>query len=529
MRLVAEPMTARPQTFEVAKPALVLSLLASIPAVFDLSREAAAAGLGALVLLPLLMIWSRTRRLMVSDPIIVLGLTWILAVTLPVLVPYMLPDVYKDPLWHKVTPWALDVATLWMYRSWASCCVAYWGYRVLVSTRRPMPVSGVQLLLEDRLRLLVGSLGLLASVTYVISTGGQSYSHLEGFSSTTTVDQIIYEVRQLSMIYVFLYFQARGRGRLVVREGYLLSATVGVYALIFAGSSSKIVAIELAAMWVLGGATGAVRGNVVREIAIGVCALAIVYFTFYFVTAYRAELAAIPLKNNPSIGEALSTQFGAMQGALNSTIEGKELGNEENQYNVGSMFERLAYLASFATVLDYTHGYSPYENPYASLMAPVLAFVPRDLTGGKVQFLDSGTFAKLIGWELGGFSISIPGSFFWAWGFEGIVPGMMGFGLLLASFSSRGDQDGLGGLMSRSMRVRLVIGLLDVGNEFQGILISSTRTLMFLLVLLFVARNFRSPSPSSPHRRLRGGSRIGDAATRQHRAAEIRADSRRTR
>ena len=197
---------------------LFVSLLCAVPAVFDLSREQAAIGLGALTVLPAMIISMRTGRLMIAEPIIVLGAMWFMAVTLPVLVQLVDTSTYRDMAWYKTSPWALDTAALWMYRGWAACCVGYWTVRAFMHRAVGNAPNRGQLHIEDRVRVLTGIVGLIGSSAFIGMTGGQSYTHLEGYAVTSSFGIIIGELGVFAIIYIFLHSWARGRGRLLVGE-----------------------------------------------------------------------------------------------------------------------------------------------------------------------------------------------------------------------------------------------------------------------------------------------------------------------
>jgi hypothetical protein len=465
---------------------LFVSLLCAVPAAFDLSREQAAIGLGALTVLPAVIISMRTGRLLIADPIIVVGAMWFMAVTLPVLVQLVDTNTYRGIAWYKTSAWALDTAALWMYRGWAACCVGYWTVRAFVHRDVATAPNREQLHIEDRVRVLAGIVGLVGSSAFIGMTGGQSYTHLEGYAVTSSFGMIIGELRVFAIIYIFLHSWARGRGRLLVGETPLLLAILGVQALIFVASSSKGVALQLGAAWVIGRASGAVRGNLMREFVIGVAALGFIYCTFYVVTVYREELRWTVAADG-SIGEVVGQQLAALGTAFEGLIAGQPIGYGDERYDSGNMLDRLALVVPFGMAIDYTNGYAPYENAWASLATPILAFIPRDLVGEKVQFMDSGKFAELHGWEFGGLSLTLTGSIFWAWGFEGIIWGMLSIGAILAVLTGWGDH---GGVIAKVLMVRMVIMMLDVGAELQPLMIGLTRTLAFVVVMLFLVQHF---------------------------------------
>jgi hypothetical protein len=161
-----------------------------------------------------------------------------------------------------------------------------------------------------------------------------------------------------------------------------------------------------------------------------------------------------------------------------------------DQLEEESVTDRLGYLTAFGRILMYSGGISPYENAAASLVTPVLAILPRDLFAQKVTFFNSGEFAYLLGWPWGGFAVSLPGSFFWAWGYEGILFGMAALGLVLAALTSGGMRGDWRGLLARVVLARLLIELLDVGREFQSEVIGVVRTLTIAALVIFILRRF---------------------------------------
>jgi len=472
---------------------LVWTAFTAMPGILELSREAAGAGLVALIALPVLALWISRRTLIIADPIVVVGMMWILAASLPALA----PELYKDPIWLRISAESWDTATLWMYRAWAVCSLVYWAIKCLPE-RQPRTQSASFYAHADQLRVGLGVLGLGASAAYVVMTGGQAYSHIEGFASTTTIDQIVYELRQLSKIYIFLYFFARGRARLLPREHWLLYGILAVNLIIFGASASKGVAIELIAMWVLGNGVGGQRGNIARELALGAIALILTYWIFLWVTAYRVELQTLESQPAASFSEAIDRQLAAAEFAFHKVAKGQPIGSIDNPYDVKSIFDRLGYVSSFATMLDVTGGVSPYENAFESFLAPLYALLPRNMFSEKAQFFDSGKFAQLLGWKFGGFSVTLPASLFWAWGFEGLVPAMAALGLSLAVLARRAERGDAAGLFAKVMLTSLVLSLLNVGIHFQPIIISLVRVTIFLLILdtivwLLFSRRRRGP------------------------------------
>lgn len=465
-----------------ARIILFCVILCSAPAVLDLTQGMSGLMLTLLVAVPVVVKCAIERRLMVADPVIVIGFMWMLAAGLPALA----PALYEDPIWSTISPRALDAATLWFYRAWASASVAYWAFLAFAPMRRARPVAPIQLAREDQLRMMVGVVGMLAMLVFLVRSGGQTYTHLEGFASVSTVDQLIHELRHLSKVYVFLFFLARGQGRCLPIEPFILGIILAGYAMVFAGSASKAVALELAAMWLLGNAAGSSRGNLLREALIGLIAVLLIYWVFSFVTAYRYELVWRVDGPQTSLNETIDTQLAAAEAAFWTVWNGEPIGGGEEGYRVSAMFDRLALVSSFATMLDITNFVSPYENAAEAFLAPLYAFLPRALFDMKVQYFGSGEFAQLLGWQFGGFSVSLPGSFYWAWGVGGIAIASACIGFVLASLKSKSDGLGPAALVWRIALMSVVLYLMNVGMSFQPIIIGTLRALAVVLVLQYL-------------------------------------------
>ncbi|MGO9897021.1 MAG: hypothetical protein ACLPX8_22725 [Bryobacteraceae bacterium] len=489
-----DDMTSRePAT---AKLALMATLVAAVPTAFDVDRETAAVGLTALVLAPMLIVWMRTKRLIVADPLLIIGMLWILAAALPVLMPLL----YTDAIWGRLSSEMLETAELWMYRGWAACSVVYWLIRAYGQARRQR-ARRLDNPREDRLRWLVGLVGLFGSVGITIVTRGQGYSFIDTKSEPSSFGMVLTELNQFAVFYLFLHFQARGRGRLTRREPSLLLAVLAAQAAIVVAAGSKGVVLQLLAAWFMGNAGGGSRVGFMKELAVGVLALAAVYFTFEVITQFRFDMLGRDVELQQSFTDALSVQLDAMGTAIGQVMSGETVGAPGQEYGVGNILDRLGYVSEFATLLEKTGGQSPYEHSLESLAAPVVALMPRDLMADKVHFFNSGDFAKILGWDFGGFAVTLPGSFYWAWGYAGILAGMAMLGACLALLANHSNSDGVGGVFIQVLMLREVMMMLDVGKEFQPVVIGMVRTSMFLFALAMLSRLFRTAHPFALRRR----------------------------
>lgn len=456
--------------------------IASVPAVFDISREACAIGLAAVIFVPLVLTWIRTRRLLVADPIIVLGAMWILAVTIPVL----LPDLYKDRMWWELPPWSLDEAARWMYRAWAACCIAYWGGKLWFGERRGTPASTLDRRVQIYMRHWIGVLGVLGTLIYIVFMGGHTYQILEDAAvADSTTKQIIILVMGLSYAYIYLYFYARGTSKVDKIDTCLLYAVFAAQAIVFIGSGSKYAMFMIAAAYMLGNATSTSRPGFLKEIGVGVAGIAGVFATSYLVATYRGELVSrtLPATDAP-VTEVVAFQLDVMTTAVSDVLQGKQVGEGYyTDYDSSFIFDRVGHLASFALFMDFNGWRSPYENAISTAVAPIFAVIPSALFPNKPRFIHSGDFAKMYGWTHGGISMTTPGSLFWAWSFTGIIVGMALLGLVIAWLSSWRIADNSTALILRVTMVMMVLSLMNLGVTFQMVVVPATRFLLLLLLL----------------------------------------------
>lgn len=472
---------------DVAKLGLVTTLLAAAPAVLDVSREASAIGIGALVILPALLHLLVKRRLLVADPIIVLGGVWMLAVTLPVLA----PEFYKDRAWNSLSPYSLDIAALWMYRSWAAFCLAYWCAKILIRNKRKPAVGSYDQRVQLVMRRCIGCFGCVGTLIYIIFMGGHTYQILEEAAvADSTPKQIILVFSNLSYAYVFLYFKSRDDSPFEKFDRNLLIAILSVQSIVFIGSGSKYSMMALGAAWLLGNANSIKRPGILKELIISIGGIVCIFAISYLVAAYRGELVSRNLPpTNASVTEVIAFQIDVMTTAVTNTLNGEEIGKGYyTEYDSSFIFDRFAHVLTFARFMEIIRFQSPYENAYASIIAPVFAVLPRAVLPEKVHFFDSGDFAHMAGWEYGGLSISIPGSLFWAWGYLGILAGMAALGLGLSWLWSRSSGSNSIDFILRTVMFGLMITLLDVGETFQTVTVAATRLFILLIVLRWAVR-----------------------------------------
>jgi hypothetical protein len=163
----------------------------------------------------------------------------------------------------------------------------------------------------------------------------------------------------------------------------------------------------------------------------------------------------------------------------------EEIGTtREEDKNSEDIFNRLALIASFSSVLQVTNGIPPYENAVDSFLIPIYTITPRSFFPDKVQFFGSAELAsQYFGWKFGGISVSLLGSFYWAWGYIGILLGMMSMGAVLAYIFGNAKNNNKNNILFQALFVPITLLLMDTGKTFQEIYFELIRiTIIFIII-----------------------------------------------
>jgi hypothetical protein len=464
---------------------LLWTMALSLPTLFPLTAWLSATVLFILVLLPAVMLSVYHRNIYVSDPIVIVGGLWIIAGTLPI----WFPELYRDRLWTTVSITSVEDAALWMARGWAFGSIAYWAARI-VSIKRREGIRTLATIKVHQVRLAIGLIGIFSTLVYIFYIGGAGYSHIDGFQVATTSGQIIHEVRQLALVYAFLYLRAAPRGQTLPIEKYMFMATVAVCLAVLFASASKIIALQFIAVWLLAKASDfSGKNNRMKMVLIMGAALLATYAVFQWVTAYRLAVTEVLESSSGDTGFSgtMQAQVTAIGLATSNLFFPPPTAVGSDEYDTGSVLDRMGLLSAFATVLDVTGGVPPYETSFTTFLTPLYAVMPRNLFPDKVDFIGAGSFAELLGWKFGGFSVTLPGSFYWIWGYAGIPLGMAGLMAMVGWVQDRADGEGLGALYAKSILILSVLTLLDFGSTIHPLIIQLCRATLVIGVLQFIA------------------------------------------
>jgi hypothetical protein len=412
--------------------------------------------------------------LLPREPIVLLGGAWFLALPLPLL----LPDLYSDRLFYELSQDVLDAAALWMLRGFAAAQIWYWLVRVC--TRAPSTAVIERGDIEGRYRIFIGMCATIGAVADFVYLRGSIYQFIpQGYVPDDSFRQILLVLANWKYSYVALYVATPRRER-KTKENVIAVVLLATQAFYIMGSGSKYTAAGLIGAAVLGAAwrTGDAR-RPSRALELGRLALAglAVISAFYFTAAYRGAFvrSAIP-PQNATLGDRLAFQSEVAVKAIEDLLSGQPLGfGFYEEYSGWHALDRLAAYTAFALVLEMTNEEPPRENFWESIAAPIWAFIPRALVSEKVAFVDSGRFAKMYGWDYGGLSLTYVGSFYWAWGYTGIVVGMSMMGAGLAWIVSMVGGGRKYRLVWFTVLAEVFVAVLDVGVIFQDVVIGATR------------------------------------------------------
>lgn len=381
------------------------------------------------------------------------------------------------------------MAAIWGYRAWCFLSIAYWVGRLVVPRTNSVICESFVSKRLSAYYELIGWIGAIGSVSFLIYSSGQTYVFVEpGSGGHSTIGQIIHYLFIQGYAYVLLYTHLRQTTVPTTRQRFLLWVILVGMTVYFVGSGSKVAPIALIINWLLGVGMTTMEGFTTRRQIVG--AVAIVGFLFVMFAVSQSYREIVRLQTPPqeaSIINHVVFQLESFAEAIGTLLQGQ--GSAGIQYGaIGTgmavIAERLGYLFSLALIFNITSGDPPYENALEMLLAPLLAIVPRDVFGEKAHFFDAGDLAQLYGWDYGGISVTFVGSLFWSWGYFGICVGMTALGFLLARVTLAARPTSMSGGRAKVVLSYLVVAVCDPGGTFQSVVIDVIR---LTLMVYFVA------------------------------------------
>jgi|APMI01.1.fsa_nt_gi hypothetical protein len=399
---------------------------------------------------------------------------------------YALPVWFFTQTFERLPVAAVNGMMQWALRSFLVFALAY------NSVARNKPAQGAiavgWMCREKSLAsFTLLSLGLISIAAWLTSVAwlGLGFVFIEGTGSNSgggTPEQILFLFSEMKYPYFLGYLllrQQHGVGK-AHRLVFFMLGGVALVEIVAIGSKGAI--IRLAAIFVLALLFERAGGLGWKKIIGGLFAAAICLFSFQVITEYRQIMRDASVSGQDIGGFAV--RYEAFVESMASSMRPDER-PRQTKVDSDAVGERLGSGAfGLAWTIELTGGQSPYENAFHSVLAPLYAILPRVIYPDKPIFFNSGRFAsEYFGWEYGGISISLLGSLYFAWGYWGMLAAMAVVGAALAALANRIERYGAVAMGSIVYFTVVTLHLLDVGMEFQPLLINMTRVFLLLAVV----------------------------------------------
>ena len=427
------------------------------------------------------------RKGVMMSPMVFIIAAYVLGYPLVIL----FPGLYGG-LWEGASPQALEYGMLWALRGFCAFGLGYvlveqFGNRAGKNTARDEALYRVRICYTVYVLTCIGWLAMLAWVAYVMIFG-ISLTFIEG--STVSVDSAAGTLQQVLTLlsglrnpfflgFLILHFWKKTDRHLVLLCAALL--VISMVEIVTIGSKASIISGLVVGLLAL--AFLPIRLNL-KQITIGLTILVCVYGSFAVITEYRAimhdeETAGRDVFDFAVQAESFGSAVMASLPFSESAVGRRTKVEKEN------VFRRFGDgIFSFSALMGHTRWQPPYEHAWESLMVPAYSIAPRALITDKPFFFDSDRNAReYYRWSYGGMSVTLLGSFYFAWGYAGIIFGMAFIGGILSYFVKKA---GLLGIYSPDwliLLVALIVPLLDVGVTFQAITANVIRVAIILWLL----------------------------------------------
>lgn len=447
-----------------------------------------------LILNGTLLIFSQRRESRPVPSVSLIVVAYIAGYALPVL-------LFPESL-GKMSEGGIDRMMRWALRGFAMFSVAY-SMSARGSAKSEISGTGKHERPAAFASFAYAALGFISISAWLINAMlyGVALTFMEGRNygaGSETLRQILQLFAEMRYAYLLGYLLLRSAGKVRRVHQWILMAVlaVSIAEIILIGSKAAI--IKLLVVLVLSVTLGNANRLRWKSVVVGAMAVALSLLSFGVITEYRH------IVRSAGSGGQQATDIGFRYQAFRQATVASLSDNgspRETVVDRGDIASRFGSGAvGLGWVLEFTHGISPYENPISSALAPFHAFIPRFLWEEKPIFFNSGRFAsEYFGWKYGGISISLLGSLYFAWGYSGILIGMAIAGFSLATLISRVERKGFIAVNSIVCLTILMLHMLDVGAEFQPVLVNITRTLLLLVGIRIAWRVHlsRSQLPSS--------------------------------
>jgi len=226
---------------------------------------------------------------------------------------------------------------------------------------------------------------------------------------------------------------------------------------------------------------------------LGLCVL---FYVFYVcVHTYRDIAAEQPgtaqaVNLVGTAGSTMSASAGRIQKAVTGNYEAGDR-DDNNEF----VWRMTMSLYEFGSIIVMKYGSDTLQEPLATVLAPIYAFVPRDVFPDKPVYLGSGDHAREMGHAYGGASVTLVGSIYWAFGPVGVGLVMGFLGGLLGCLRVASSQGAVARYLWLGIEVFAVLRLAYAGEDIQSVLTNVTRVATMLAALWFIEKHVVWPSP----------------------------------
>lgn len=412
--------------------------------------------------------------------------------------PMLLPDLYPN-ISGRVSSDARQYALLWAVRGFGAFALGYALVEIFLR-RGKMRTRMSEAFVSARIGYtiyLTTCLGWLAILSWLISVSifGVSLVFIEaenpaGETVSGTLLQVLTLLTSLRypfiLSYLILFFWKKTDRHLYVLFVTLLLITAVDITTI--GSKGSIIRILLAGLMVLAFIPVRIKLKYVMN---GVLVIVAIYGSFAVITEYRAIMLTKVATGEDVLN--LTLQVDSFTSALLSNLPFMESSAEQqtevvDEHGVLNRFASGTF--SFGNLLKFTNRQSPYVHTWESFLIPIYSLAPRFLLSEKPEFFDSGRNAReyygASSSKYVGISVTLLGSFYYSWGYAGIILGMASFGGLLSFLLVQWRELGLYSATWSTLSVLLLISMMDVGATFHSILTNVTRVGLLLWMLYFL-------------------------------------------
>ena len=317
-------------------------------------------------------------------------------------------------------------------------------------------------------------LAIGARLLSMMLSGGTELTFIEYYQERSLIESTVSQVLKFlgglnyPFFVCFMIIYLTNRKNISRSLWFLFLALLAISALeiVTIGTKSTIISLMLVFLLAM---TFFHRRFYAKKVFVGALAVMVTYGTFSIITEYRAIMyenlgAGMDVFN-------ISVQAKAFSNALSSGLAFSDTSTKRLAYiDNTTILSRLGSgMFSLANLFYFTGGQSPYENAWESFLIPLYAVSPRALLPEKPEFFGSGHYAKqYFGWSYGGISVSLLGSFYYAWGYTGIILGMAFMGAIFAHLANEFYRNGIFSPHQLILFVTLFLGMMDCWDNLPG-------------------------------------------------------------